>query len=340
MLDIKVCNWRKRCNFNSAYGAIGNQHFRFFDLRQATAITLGGQVAIRWIEQEVNAYMNTILKTTDVDYVIASDTDSLYINFAPFVAKFLPGASTDKIVTFLDTIARDRFDKVIGGIYQELADRMNCYDQKMIMKREVIAERGIWTAKKRYILNVWDSEGVRYKEPKLKIMGIEAVKSSTPAICRDAIRQALKLIMTGDQDLMQSYIQEFRQKFYASPFEEVAFPRGLQGLSSYTLSSKSIPIHVRGALSYNQMLINKKLQRKYPLIREGEKIRFCYLRMPNSSHHNVISSPGELPKEFGLSDAIDMELQFEKAYLSPLRAILDVIGWSERKINTLEEFFG
>lgn len=331
----------KKIQLNSAYGAIGNPHFRFFDLRQATAITLGGQLSIRWAENEINNYMNKMLKTEDVDYVIASDTDSLYINFEPLVHKLFNGKDKTKeqIITFLDKVASEKIEPVIDEIYQRLAVRTNSFSQKMNMKREVIADRAIWTAKKRYILNVWDSEGVRYKEPKLKIMGIEAVKSSTPSSCREAIKYALKLIMTGDEKATQEFIADFRNKFRKMTFQEIAFPRGMQGMNEYTLNSKSIPIHVRGALSFNQQLLNRKLTKKYELIRDGEKIKFCYLKLPNKTQHNVISAISGIPKEFELDSSIDYDTQFEKAFLQPIRSILSVINWQDTKINTLEDFF-
>jgi hypothetical protein len=207
------------------------------------------------------------------------------------------------------------------------------------MKREVIADRGIWTAKKRYVLNVHDSEGVRYAQPKLKIVGIEAVKSSTPAICREAIFETMKLTMNENEADVQRFIADFRRKFNQCSFEEVSFPRSVQNLTKYANETKSIPIHVRGALLFNRKIRELKLQKKYEQIKDGEKIRFSYLKMPNPLHDSVISALGGLPKEFGIEEYIDYDMQFDKAFMSPLRAILEVIGWSEEKKSTLENFF-
>lgn len=332
----------KKIQLNSAYGAIGSPHFRFFDLRQATAITIAGQLAIKWAEREINSYMNSILKTKDTDYVIASDTDSLYINFGPLVKSVYKDkqVSDNTIVSFLNDVSSEKIEPFIDKFYKELATRTNAYAHKMFMKREVIAKRAIWTAKKRYILNVYDSEGVRYNEPKLKISGIEAVKSSTPASCRKAIKSALDIIMNGTEDNLHSYIEQFRNEFNKMPFEDVAFPRGVQALSQYTLTDKSIPIHVRGALIYNDCISKLKLTKKYQRIMTGEKIKFCYLKMPNHLREYVISAPAALPKEFGISSScIDYNTQFEKAFLQPLRTILSVMNWSDEKRNTLEGFF-
>ena len=185
----------KKIQLNSAYGAIGNQYFRFYDIRQALAITKSGQLSIKWIEARINEYLNKLLSTEDIDYVVASDTDSLYITFDKLIEKFKPKNPID----FLDKVATDRIEPFIDKAYQELADIMNAFDQKMFMKRETICDKGIWTAKKRYMLNVYDNEGVRYQKPKLKMMGIEAIKSSTPQVCRDAIKKAIDIIMTKDE---------------------------------------------------------------------------------------------------------------------------------------------
>jgi DNA polymerase elongation subunit (family B) len=332
----------RKIQLNSAYGAIGNQYFRYYNLANAEAITLSGQVSIRWIENRMNAYLNKILKTDDVDYVIAADTDSIYLNLGPFVHKVFKGRETsdDRIVGFLDKVCQVEFEKYIGDSYEALASYVNAYEQKMFMKRENIANRGIWTAKKRYILNVFDSEGVRYKTPKLKVNGIEAVKSSTPAPCRTAIKDALKVIMNGTEDQLQKFIANFRDQFEAMPVEDIAFPRGCNNVaknsSPATIYGKGCPMHVRGALLYNFYIKKRKLTHKYPIIQEGEKIKYVMLRTPNKINENVISFFQTLPTEFGLDKSIDYDLQFKKSFLDPLTVILDTIGWKPEKQNTLE----
>ena len=346
--EIARCNniqMAKKISLNSAYGAVGNQYFRYYKLENAEAITLSGQVAIRWIENKMNQYLNRILKTDGVDYVIASDTDSIYLNLGPLVEDVYKGRkkTTESIVTFLDKICEVELEKYIEGCYQELANYVNAYDQKMQMKRENIADRGIWTAKKRYILNVWDSEGVRYEEPKLKMMGIEAVKSSTPAPCRQMIKDALKLMMSGTEDEVIAYIEKCREKFEKLPPEQISFPRSVSDVQKYqspaTIYSKGTPIHVRGALLYNHYVKEKKLSQKYSIINNGEKIKFCYLKKPNPIHENIISFIQQFPKELNLDKYIDYELQFEKAFLDPLKSILDCIGWEVTKTATLDSFF-
>ena len=346
--EIARCNniqMAKKIQLNSAYGAIGNNYFRYYKLENAEAITLSGQVSIRWIENKMNEYLNNLLATDQVDYVIASDTDSIYINFGPLVDKFFSHKTDDKaqVVTLLDKICQDKLEPFIDSSYEELATYVNAYEQKMFMKRENIADRGIWTAKKRYILNVWDSEGVRYENPKLKVMGIEAVKSSTPAPCRQMLKDAFNKIMTGTEDDVIDFIDECRRKFSSMPPEDIAFPRSVSEVEKYksvnTIYAKGTPIHCRGSLLYNHYVKQRKLDHKYSLIQNGEKIKFCYLAKPNPIHENVISFIQDFPKELGLDKYIDYDLQFNKSFLEPLKIILDSIGWNSEKTVNLESFF-
>ena len=346
--EIARCNniqMARKIQLNSAYGAIGNQYFRYYKLANAEAITLSGQVSIRWIENKMNGFLNKILQTEEVDYVIASDTDSIYLNMGPLVDKFLNHKSDDKIkvVELLDKICEDKLEPFIEQSYQELANYVSAYDQKMIMKRENIAERGIWTAKKRYILNVWNSEGVQYSEPKLKMMGIEAVKSSTPAPCRTMIKDGLKLMMSGTEEEVIDFIDKCRKEFKALPPEQIAFPRSVSDVVKYrsyaNIYSKGTPIHCRGALLFNHYIKEKKLDNKYSLINNGEKIKFIYLKKPNIIQENVISFIQDFPHELGLDKYIDYELQFEKSFLDPLKSILDAIGWNVEKTVNLDLFF-
>jgi len=346
--EIARCNniqMAKKIALNSAYGAIGNQYFRYYKLANAEAITLSGQVSIRWIENKMNQKVNKILKTEDVDYVIASDTDSIYLNLGPLVETVYKGRekTNEGVVSFLNKVCEMEFEPFIESSYEELASYVSAYDQKMQMKRENIAERGIWTAKKRYILNVWDSEGVRYEEPKLKMMGIEAVKSSTPAPCRDMIKNALKIMMNGTEENVQKYIEDCRTKFRKLPPEDIAFPRTASNVQKYkahsTIYAKGTPIHIRGALLYNHYVKKHKLDNKYSLIQNGEKVKFCYLKKPNVIHENIISFIQDFPREIGLDRYVDYDLQFDKAFLEPLKIILDAIGWNVEKTVTLEAFF-
>lgn len=333
----------KKIALNSAYGALANRYCRYADKRIAESITVTGQLSIRWIANKLNGYLNNILKTNNNDYVIAIDTDSCYLNMEPLVKKFFSNKSTSEVVDLLDKICKEEIDRYINKSYEELAEYINSYSQKMIMKREAIADRGIWTAKKRYMLNVHDSEGVRYAEPKLKIMGIEAVKSSTPSFCRSKIKEAIKIIMTKSQDDVIDYITSVKKEFLKLTPEDVAFPRGVNNLAEYSsgisIYKKGTPIHVRGSLLYNHLIKKNELDKTYTLINEGEKIKFLYLKEPNLLRENVISFPLILPKELNIHSYVDYETQFKKTFIEPLSIILDAIGWSTEKRNTLDSFF-
>ena len=323
----------KKISLNSAYGAIGNAYFRYYNLLVAEAITTSGQLSIRWIESALNGYLNKILDTDKQDYVLASDTDSVYITFDGLVNKvFKDRKETTKIIDFLDTIATEKIEPFIDRSYSELASYLNAYSNEMSMKREVIANKGLWTAKKRYILNAYDVEGVRYKEPQLKIMGLEAVKSSTPAPCREKIKEALKIIMSGDEKMLNTFIQDFRKEFMNMAPEQIAYPRSVNGLSKWTDSSnlfaKGAPIHVKGAILYNHLIKRHKLGNKYPNIMEGDKIKFLHLKTPNVYQSTAITFSTRLPKELDFYSIIDYDVQYEKSFVEPLKFITDKILWN------------
>jgi DNA polymerase elongation subunit (family B) len=328
---------------NSAYGALGNQYFRYFDIRMAEGITTSGQLSIRWMANEFNRYMNKALKTEGKDFVIAIDTDSIYLTLEELVERTCEGKTDEQKIKYMDKVCEDIFQPFIDQTYQKLADYMNAYSQKMIMKREVLADKGIWTAKKRYILNVHNSEGVQYAQPKLKVMGLEMVKSSTPAVIRDRLRDSIEVILKGSEANLQSYIMKFREEFNQLPLEEIAFPRGVNNLKQYTGSpiyTKGTPIHVRGSLLYNHHIKRLGLERKYEPIKEGEKIKFVYVKKPNPFNEDVIAFPQALPKEFGLHDFIDYDLQFEKTFLDAVQIVIKSLGWNVEHKASLEEFFG
>jgi len=338
----------KKVSLNSAYGALGSQYFRFYDLRMALGVTTAGQLSIRWIEGKLNQYMNKLLKTEE-DYVIASDTDSIYLKLGPLVNEVFKGKSpsdlpTEKVISFMDKVCEDKLQPYIDNSYKELADYVHAYSQKMQMKREALADKGIWTAKKRYILNVYNNEGVQYKEPKMKVMGLEMIKSSTPAVVRDKMKESIKVMLTGTETNMHKFIADFKTEFKTLPVESISSPRGLSGLNEYkdpvTIYRKSTPINSKGALIYNHFLKEYKLDKKYPLIQQGEKIKYIFLKLPNTFNQSVIAFPSRIPKEFDIEKYVDYDLQFDKVFLDPIKIILDCMSWSTEKQNTLEDFFG
>ena len=345
--EIARCHniqWAKKIALNSAYGAIGNQYFRYYDVRQAMAITLAGQFIIRFIEQKVNEYLNKILQTEKKDYIVASDTDSIYLTLDTLVEQVCKDKSKEQILRFINKVVEGRIEPFLEKCFEQLSDYTNAFKNCMVMKREVVADKGIWTAKKRYMLNVLDEEGITFDEPKLKIMGIEAVKSSTPEICRTRIKQTINIIMNKDENILHQFVKDFKEEFFKLPAEAVSFPRSCNNMKKYYSSSsvfiKGTPIHVKGALIYNQQIKEFGLQNKYPLIQEGDKIKFVKLKEANPFKFDVISYVTKLPKEFKLKDYVDYELQFEKTFVDPIRFILQPIGWTPEPKASLEAFFG
>jgi len=334
----------RKIQLNSAFGAIGNQYFRYFDIDLAEAITLSGQLSIKWIENKINKFLNEKLETENVDYIIASDTDSLYITLQGLVDKYFKNKTDrEKIVKFINKVSNEILQPFIDSSFDELANNMNSYEQKMSMKRESISNKGIWTAKKKYMLNVlMGEEGIYLKQPELKVMGVEMVKSSTPQVCRDALKKSIDLIMNHTKKDLKSFVKDFRKDFRSYLPEDIAFPRSCNHLSNYSDSAKifkkATPIAVKGSLLYNFYLHKNKLLKKYPIIKDGDKIKYIYLKKINPIGEHVISFPQKLPDEFNLGEYIDYNTQFEKTFLDPLQLILDTISWKlQEEVSLFDE---
>lgn len=350
-LDIsKYHNFQlvRKIQLNSAYGAIGNAHFRFYNTDLAEAITLSGQLSIQWIGNRLNELINTVTHTKDEDYVIASDTDSVYLKIEGIVNRYAGNKSLSEQIDYVNSASENIILPYIEKQFDSLANMMNAYENKIVMAREVIADKGVWTAKKRYMLNVWDSEGVRYNQAKQKIMGIETSRSSTPEVVRKELKNAISIILNKNEEQLIEFVANFKSKFMKLNVEEISFPRSVNGMDKYKDSSQiyklKTPIQVKAALLYNHYIKEMKLGMKYNKILEGEKIKFVYLKKPNplagtQGEDCVIGFPNKMPKEFDLDKFIDREKQFEKAFLDPLVKILDIIGWKAEKTNTLESLF-
>lgn len=343
-LDAEIAKYHnfqlaKKIQLNSLYGSVSNEYFRWYDPQHAEAITLSGQTSIRWIANGINAYMNKLLKTDDVDYIIAIDTDSVYVNFGPLIKELKPKDP----ISFLDKISKEKIEPFMKKKYDELANNTNAYSNKMFMKREAIADKAIWRAKKNYVMSVWDNEGVRYKTPDIKMMGIEAIRSSTPEVCRNKIKETIRLILSTDEETVRSFVLKFRDDYKSLPFEDIAFPRSVKNLSKYIDTSNiyklGTPVHTKASIIYNNMIKKHKLTKKYSSIYDMDKIKWAYLIQPNPTHDTVIAAPTILPKEFGLQKYIDYDFMFEKSFLEPIKSFLNVIGWEIEKTSTLDEFF-
>ena len=329
---------------NSLYGATANIYFLYYINDMAEAITTSGQLSIRYAQKSVNEYLNKILKTNNKDYIIYIDTDSIYVDFGPLVKASFGTTDIDrkKGEEFLDKVCGTKIEEVIENGYIELASKMGAYRQAMVMKREKITDNSVFSAKKRYIMNTLNSEGVHYETPKISVTGLESVRSSTPEVCRDKLKESFKIIMNEGEEATQDFIANFKSEFFKLPPEDVGRNSGTDNIEKYMSRGtykKGCPMHVRGAILYNSYLKEYGLSNRYESVTSGDKIKFVYLKVPNPIRENIISFPGVLPTEFNLQPYIDYETQFNKVFLSPLESILEAIGWNSEKTNSIEDFF-
>jgi DNA polymerase elongation subunit (family B) len=333
----------RKIQLNSLFGAWANYYFRYFDDRIAEGITITGQYIIQQVGRALDDYLNKIVGTKDYKYSFYSDTDSCYITLDPLVKKFYADKSKAEIVKILDRICEEKITEIINRSCNELAFYTNAFDPKIVFKREAIADRGIWVAKKRYALNVYNNEGVSYDPPKLKVMGLEIVRSSTPEAIRNTLREAVRVAITANEDALQAFIRDAKQEFLKLPPEEIAFPRGVNGLKKYGSASHiyaaGCPMHVRGALLYNHYIKEKNITHKYESIGEGDKIRFLYLLTPNPIKENCIGFIGKLPQEFLLTNYIDYDTMWDKSFIEPLNGIIEGMGWNTKPQATLAGLF-
>ena len=333
----------RKIQLNSLYGAMANQYFRFYDDRIAEGITMSGQHIIRQTAVGLDNFLNKVCGTENEMYSFYSDTDSCYITLKGLVDKYYSKMDKDKLIDVLDKIGDDQIEPCIAKSMDELAEYTNSFAKKLVFKREAIADRAIWIAKKRYAMNVYDNEGVRYQTPDLKVMGLEIVRSSTPACVQDSLKEAVRLCLTSDEATLQEYIKKTRKAFVNLPAEDIAFPRGCNNLHKYTdqanIYAAKTPMQVRGSLLYNFYLKKHKLDSKYELIQEGDKIKFLYLKEPNTLKENCISFITKIPTEFNIHRYVDYDLMFEKAFLDPMNTIVQALGWQTEKVHTLEDLF-
>jgi DNA polymerase elongation subunit (family B) len=358
---------------NSLYGACGNQYFRFFDVKNAEAVTTTGQFIIQYIARGIDSYLNLKMKTgpcedcrknvTEMNevfdsqvpvncshqppaqkFVIYSDTDSVYVSLKTIVDKFCPNADTMQKVDFVDNLCKEAIQKEINRLFRLITTRyLNGVGDYLLMNREVIGDKGIWTAKKRYLVNVRDKEGIRKPNAELKYMGLEIKKTTVPKFCRDAMEEAVSIIMEKDQQTLFKYVADTKARFLEQKVENVSFPRGVNGLVKYgnakTVWIKGTPMHVKGVLTYNHYIDKLNLEGKYPKIKDGEKMKFFYLREPNPANTNAMAFLTAFPLEFGLNDYIDWELQWEKSFIEPLMLILNAIKWDTQPRASLADIF-
>lgn len=336
----------KKIAMNSAYGVMGCRYFRYYDIDNANAITSMGQVAIRWISNHINDYLNILLGTNNVDRIITNDTDSLFLNLNDLVKKRFKIRPEHKIITnFLDKFSETIINPFIKKCYNDLGKYLNVKNQCLSMVRDVITSNFLIKGKKRYIANVTDCEGLRYPEPRLKYVGIEVVRSSTPKFFKNRLIESCKLIMTSDNEALMAYVDSIRQDMLSELISDISIGTGVSDVHKYANSdlvcgyTKGTPIGCRAAIIYNKFILTNNLTSKYPLVESGDKIKYVYLKLPNTIKENVFGYIGNIPTESKLEKYIDYDLMLEKSFINPLTELLDIIGWSLSKVSTLDAFF-
>ena len=304
----------------------------------AEAVTATGQVFIRRTKQYVDDILAKIAGGSDsVTYL---DTDSCYFTMQNFVDTHCKGMSGQDIVNKLEQVVFKVIEPALNKKLSSFASTMGIDDCKISFKLECIGPSIVYVAKKRYAFDILYSEGARYDSPKMKVMGIEIVRSSTPSVVKDYLKESLALCLRSDEKSLQKKVREIKKKFMECHYTDIAFPRGVNGLDIYSdnasIYKKGTPIHVRGALLYNHTLKRMDLESKYQAISDGDKVKFVALKMPNTIHENVIAFNGKIPTEFALEKYVDYKMQFEKAFLGPLEGILAAIGWDAEEKVTLD----
>ena len=264
--------------------------------------------------------------------------NSNYLNMGPFVDKYLKDKSDTQITNALSSFFAQKVEPFMAKSYQEMCDYFNNKEQLMIMDREVIADRGIFVAPKMYYLRVIDSEGIRYDSPKLKIMGLRVIKSNTPEFCRKTLKDMLPQILDSTNNDLIDRIEKFKTElWYNSKPSEIAISMSVSNVDKYKNGQsyiKGTPQQSRAAILYNIRRKAMNLEEE-PEIRNGDKVKIVYLKLPNPINENVIGFVNELPDKFGLRKYIDYELMFQKAFIDPLESVLKAVNWQTEKTFTL-----
>lgn len=348
-LECNIIQMALKILLNSGYGAFANQYFQFFDLRLAESITRSGQCAVRWMEKWLNKFLNAYFHTDNEDYVITIDTDSLYLNLEYLINKVKekqPLLTDEECIDILDKFAHTVIEKQIEKGYDAFYDYTNSFENWMVMKRECLCSSGVFVAKKRYVLNVFDNEGVRYEKPKLKIKGLDVVRSSTPKAIKDDIKEIYKIILDKTENDVQNYILDVKEKYKKLSIDDISVISSVNNMEKYDPDynkgqiPSGCPMHVRAAIAYNKMIKELNLTSKYQLIKSGDKIKYILLRTPNPSFSPVIAYLNYFPEEFELNNYIDYEKMFEKSFIGPVENITIPINWEWKKRNKISDLFG
>ena len=338
-----VYQMAKKILANSLYGAMAQRYFMFYDTRLAEAVTSTGQFITQRVRNEMNSYLNKICKTDSYDYVYYCDTDSIFISLEPLVKAKFAGKTTKEIIDLMDKTAEGILRKQLDHICGTIEQNLNAFESRISFKREAIASRAIFTSKKKYAMLVYNNEGVAYDPPTMKITGIEVVRTSTPMKVREFLKDAVLIALSKEEEDIHSYVENVEKQFMELDYKEIAYPTGVNNLGKYTskssIYSKGTPIHVRGALLFNHYIRKYKLDKEYEVIKEGNKVKYVYLKTPNKLLEDVVSFQSDIPEEFGVIDKVDYDKMFAKQFIGPLDRLIQPLGWTTKPVSSLEDLF-
>ena len=341
--NFETCNVNQlslKILINSLYGACGKEQFVFFNERIAQAITGNGRYFIKKLANNINAEFN---KSHTGNFIIYGDTDSVYFSIKPFVEDYKaehPQADINELVDFALEFNNTNVNKIIDDTINEFATELNAYDASTIgAKAEICADTGIFIAKKRYVLRVREDEGTRFAldHPKIKTVGIEIARSSTPSWIRSKLKEAIPILLDKSFADVRTWFLKTKEEYMSQPVETLAISGAVTSLD-YNIKDSSIPIGSRSVLVYNKFVEDNNLTNKYPLIPPGEKSKRLYLKTPNKFNSDTIAftNPSFI-KEF--KDYIDYDKNFEKTFISPLSIMTTPLKYDiTLKTDTLEDW--
>lgn len=324
---------------NSLYGALGTNHFRLYNVKCAEAITKTGQTITAEAFSLFNDYLD---KVTGIpkDRIGFSDTDSAAVDMTDLVYKF--HKRDDPFEDKLNTITKlcdKHFAKMLDDRFIQFAGHLNSMKNRIVMKREKIAS-AILVAKKNYVVNVYDNEGVRYATPKLSVTGLESVKASTPKFFRKKLEEGYKLCFDDDEEKIHKFVLSVHEELYNLHIDDLAgnttvnnitlFQDGLGGYRTGT------PGHVRAAIAYNNLV---SASDQYQKINNGDKVKIIQLKEPNPVKSKSICWIDKFPDDLIDPKYIDREKDYQKFFIKPFTRVLDVLSWHTEYQPNLDDLF-
>jgi DNA polymerase elongation subunit (family B) len=321
---------------NSLYGVLGLPIFRFFDIDNALAVTASGQDVIKKSADFANLLYQNKLETQE-DYCTYIDTDSLYFSATPLMpAGVDPKEFTIKLARVVE--------KKLNEYYDQMArDSFFCKKHRLYIKGESVAHTVVWIAKKRYTMNVvYDLESNVDVENKMKVKGLDSVRSSFPPAFRDFMKKMMKDILSkATKEQVDTAVLEFYDRLSTMSYLEVARNTSANKLSEFktgTLNKfeKGTPAHIKAALTYNAMLKHFGLDKRYEGITDSEKIKWIYLKKNPWNLETIAMKGYGDPKELVeiATTYIDYELLFENELQKKIEDFYSALRWGNIPTET------